>query len=1344
MIKFTQFYRGSFFSTLRNSGLRGKGALRAYFPLLILGGIAFGASIAYATATPTAATGGLSISADTTGAIYTNLTGPIITEGATADIGVGTIVLNAPTGFIFAATGTPTVLVTRTSGSGANNRNINDLASGSTIAVATTSTTLAITITAATSNAVRNSLTWQNVRVRPSAGTPLASGNILKTGTSVIAGVTNSVTNLGTLTEVVGAKNKLGITTQPSSSATSSIDFGTKPVVKLQDQFGNTVTTDSASTITRTAVLSTQTCGGTSGGGTLTSTPLNGAAVSSGVMTYTVMTYTAAEGIKICFTSSGVTSVLSNAVSVAPVATAFVIYAATSTTVDAGVVVTVKAQKPDGSVDANYQEDVTLVSSGASTGGGLVAMVNGIGTKTISDTAVESVHLSLTDTESIGLDVTSSADVLFGVGDIAQLSITDVASIAAGERASYIVTRKDQYGNLVTTASTTVYLFSSSLGAQARFYDAASGGNTLSAVVVPPGQSNASFWYYDETLGSLSITVSDNASSPNGAIGVADAVDTLTVTPGPVAQFTLTHPGEMTAYTRAGYTMTRKDQFGNLVTSGVTTAFLFSSASGVSTSTVFYDAASGGNIITSVAWSNSNSSAVFWYADGTPGTYTITASDNNVAPDGASGTADATDVIIVQSAPIVVSRFVIVDPINTTVDNSLLVTVRAEDSLGNVDTSASGTVTLITSGAASGGGVVTLVSGVGTKTIADHTAETVTLSLSDSASTGLDVSSSQQVVFAPGAIAQFIIDNPGDMAAGTRLGFLVTRKDQYGNPVISGSSAVFLYTGSTNPNARFFGTLQGGSSITSVMFLGGQSTVNVWYYDETSASTTVSISDNATAPDGATGITDATRTFFVTPASVAQLFLNDPGNMTSGTRIPYTLTRKDQFGNLVSASIETVYLYTSSAEGTAAFYDVAVGGAVTTIAVFSDGQSSLNFWYFDDTPGVKVITASDGTPTQNGAVGIADAADSVTVALAPIVPTRLVIQPTSDTSVGVARIVTVRVEDNSGNVDTTFNGSATLLVSGTATGGGLMSIVSGIGTLSISDTMAETVTLSLSDTGLTLLDVSSTRTLTFTEVAQAPSASGGGGGGGDSGVLSTPAILGVQFAGTSFRGARLNITPIGGTGASVSREVTAGTDGRFALAFTDQGSDARSYGIYATDKKNRITQVKILDAHLANAQALLSVSRILLSPTLGVSRAAVTKGDVLYFDGSANPQYAIVVEVDNQPVKMDIVANAEGLFSGLLKTEELSLGSHTVRVRQVGPYGERSDYSPQHVFSVVNIFTPNLDYNRDGSIGISDWSIFVSRWLSTDVTLRNKNDLNGDGKIDVQDFSIFIKTLKPR
>src|SRR5439155_11502317 len=112
----------------------------------------------------TQATGGSAIPADNAGGTFVTLTGPSYTENASGDVGSGTIVLNAPSGFIFDTGGTaPTVAITRiTSGAGPKS----DL-SGSITAV--TATQIVFTVTVTDQN-VTDKLTWQNVRLRPTSG----------------------------------------------------------------------------------------------------------------------------------------------------------------------------------------------------------------------------------------------------------------------------------------------------------------------------------------------------------------------------------------------------------------------------------------------------------------------------------------------------------------------------------------------------------------------------------------------------------------------------------------------------------------------------------------------------------------------------------------------------------------------------------------------------------------------------------------------------------------------------------------------------------------------------------------------------------------------------------------------------------------------------------------------------------------------------------------------------------------------------------------------------------------------------------------------------------------------
>src|SRR5438552_2817021 len=185
------------------------------------------------------ATAGSAISADTVGGTYTTLTGPAYYQAASTDISTGTIILNAPAGFIYdaAATPAPTLLITRLAGTGGNN--INNATSGASAAITSRTTNqITFTVSAASSAGVTCALTWQNVRVRPIAGAPLANGNLTWTGTSTLATVTPGSTSVGTLTEVPGAANRLTFTTQPGS-ATAGAAFAIQPVVRSRDQFGN-------------------------------------------------------------------------------------------------------------------------------------------------------------------------------------------------------------------------------------------------------------------------------------------------------------------------------------------------------------------------------------------------------------------------------------------------------------------------------------------------------------------------------------------------------------------------------------------------------------------------------------------------------------------------------------------------------------------------------------------------------------------------------------------------------------------------------------------------------------------------------------------------------------------------------------------------------------------------------------------------------------------------------------------------------------------------------------------------------------------------------------------------
>src|SRR4030095_4810920 len=123
--------------------------------------------------------------------------------------------------------------------------------------------------TSSSASGITCKLTWQNVRVRPIAGTPLATGTLTRSGTASMTGVSPS-SNFGFLREVPGAASKLAIQTQPSASAVAGVAFAQQPVLRLQDQFGNFCTNNSS-----TVVSAARGAGSCTLRGTLTATPHN-------------------------------------------------------------------------------------------------------------------------------------------------------------------------------------------------------------------------------------------------------------------------------------------------------------------------------------------------------------------------------------------------------------------------------------------------------------------------------------------------------------------------------------------------------------------------------------------------------------------------------------------------------------------------------------------------------------------------------------------------------------------------------------------------------------------------------------------------------------------------------------------------------------------------------------------------------------------------------------------------------------------------------------------------------------------------------------------------------------
>lgn len=122
---------------------------------------------------------------------------------------------------------------------------------------------------------------------------------------------------------------------------------------------------------------------------------------------------------------------------------------------------------------------------------------------------------------------------------------------------------QDSTGNLVKSSATTrVYLHSSSTTGS--FSATASPFIPLTFVDLPAHSSGIDVFYRDSAVGNYLLTVSDS-TPPNGALGLADAVQSINITPSVISSFSFSNIATQTAGVPFLTTITAIDIYGNVI-----------------------------------------------------------------------------------------------------------------------------------------------------------------------------------------------------------------------------------------------------------------------------------------------------------------------------------------------------------------------------------------------------------------------------------------------------------------------------------------------------------------------------------------------------------------------------------------------------------------------------------------------------------------------------------------------------------------------------------------------------------------------------------------------------------
>ena len=221
---------------------------------------------------------------------------------------------------------------------------------------------------------------------------------------------------------------------------------------------------------------------------------------------------------------------------------------------------------------------------------------------------------------------------------------------------------------------------------------------------------------------------------------------------------------------------------------------------------------------------------------------------------------------------------------------------------------------------------------------------------------------------------------------------------------------------------------------------------------------------SVTLQAAATGLGSGALSVTVQPAAVSQIVLSGATTVTAGVCSAFTMTAKDAYGN--TNSVSSAVTVTLSNSGSGQFYSDS--GCTTSNTNFTISTTVKTFYFKDSQSEPITISSANNGSLTSGTL-------PVTINSAPV--TRLALSGSTTPTAGTCTAYTVTAEDSFGNstnvglstvVALSANGSGAFYSdSGCSTSVTSVAITVSSQTFYFKDTLAETVTLSASYTGLT-------------------------------------------------------------------------------------------------------------------------------------------------------------------------------------------------------------------------------------------------------------------------------------
>ena len=252
------------------------------------------------------------------------------------------------------------------------------------------------------------------------------------------------------------------------------------------------------------------------------------------------------------------------------------------------------------------------------------------------------------------------------------------------------------------------------------------------------------------------------------------------------------------------------------------------------------------------------------------------------------------------------------------------------------------------------------------------------------------------------------------------------------------------------------------------------------------------------------------------------------------------------------------------------------------------------------------------------------------------------------------------------------------------------------------------------------------------------SGGGGGGGGGSSGVGSstvtaTSGTGSIIIKGTAYSNSTVSVYNDGVLATSIKADGSA----KFDIKLEKIPTGNRVIGISSTDSNGRKSITASFNVTLGN-NAIITLTDILLAPTIDLSSFRVAKGDKLRIFGQSAPISEVNVHVASEETVTKAVTDSNGAYAIIFDTKPLAEDDHTTKSRSI----LEKIVSP---FSQVLQFVVGKggalktdDPNKDNRVNIIDFSILLYWWNTKSVKGLDIADINKDSKVNIVDFSIML------